>query len=390
MVFLNYTTMQMTAKIVYYGPGLGGKTTNLQWIHKKTAPASRGEMVSLETDADRTLFFDLLPLDVGVVGGMKVRLQLYTVPGQVFYNATRRLVLKGVDGVVFVADSQAPALEPNEESLANLRQNLEELGVDPRGLPVVFQYNKRDLRNILPVERLQAALNPGGAPAFEAAAIHGVGVFESLREISRRALDGVRARIATHHPDGVPGPARLRRQSPPPSSDDAAPGLVGSRTSPAAEVVPDAVASADAAPPPDPASLEPLQLDFAEEATDKVQVRPVRIRGPLDIGRELEKLRHVGAESRRTTTAVRDRDVERLFQEISTPGRDSEQELDRRASLRVPEHLLKGLTDLRLHLGFDRDGREEIVRDAVRITLVRTRRLRKLRVRLDLDLRSGD
>ena len=125
MVFLNYTAMQMTAKIVYYGPGLCGKTTNLAWIHGRTAPRSRGDMVSLETEADRTLFFDLLPLDVGVIGGMKVRLQLYTVPGQVFYNATRRLVLKGVDGVVFVADSQAPAAEPNEESLSNLKQNLE-------------------------------------------------------------------------------------------------------------------------------------------------------------------------------------------------------------------------------------------------------------------------
>src|SRR5512142_459747 len=145
MVFLNYTTMAMTAKIVYYGPGLGGKTTNLQWIHNKTAPASRGEMLSLETETDRTLFFDLLPLEVGVISGMKVRLQLYTVPGQVFYNATRRLVLKGVDGVVFVADSQIPALEANQESLQNLRQNFDELGIEAADVPLVFQYNKRDL-----------------------------------------------------------------------------------------------------------------------------------------------------------------------------------------------------------------------------------------------------
>ncbi len=162
MVFLNYTAMQMTAKIVYYGPGLCGKTTNLSWIHAKTAPRSRGEMVSLETEADRTLFFDLLPLDVGVIGGLKVRLQLYTVPGQVFYNATRRLVLKGVDGVVFVADSQAPAAEPNEESLSNLRQNLEELGLDPRSVPMVFQYNKRDLRNILAGRDAAAGPQPRG------------------------------------------------------------------------------------------------------------------------------------------------------------------------------------------------------------------------------------
>src|SRR5512134_2943673 len=208
MVFLNYTAMQMTAKIVYYGPGLCGKTTNLHWIHGKTAPRSRGEMVSLETEADRTLFFDLLPLDVGVIGGMKVRLQLYTVPGQVFYNATRRLVLKGVDGVVFVADSQVPAAEPNEESFTNLRQNLEDLGLDPRTVPVVFQYNKRDLRNILPVPELQKALNPGSAPFFEAAAIHGVGVFETLKEISRLSLDAIRAKIAEHKKPGVAGVER--------------------------------------------------------------------------------------------------------------------------------------------------------------------------------------
>jgi signal recognition particle receptor subunit beta len=436
MVFLNYTTMQMTAKIVYYGPGLCGKTTNLHWIHGKTAPSSRGEMVSLETEADRTLFFDLLPLDVGMIGGMKVRLQLYTVPGQVFYNATRRLVLKGVDGVVFVADSQLPALEPNEESLANLRQNLEELGIDPREVPVVFQYNKRDLRNILPVEKLQAALNPAGAPAFEAAAIHGVGVFETLKEVSRRALDTVRTRLAQDHVhDGVPGMARLRRsveaadagknvpadaEAPPttptaevgappepapaagvPAPAAVAPAPAAVAPSPAL-VAPAAVAtgSAEAAAAPlpdpvtgdatDPALLEPLQVEFAEQDTDKLRVRPVRTRGSLDIGQELEKLRQVATESRRTPTAVRDRDVDQLFRELMSPGRDVAQELTRRASLAVPEHLLKGLTDLRIHLGFDRDGREEILRDAVRVTLVRTRKLEKLRVQLDLELKGRD
>src|SRR5687767_15158211 len=172
--------MQLTAKIVYYGPGLCGKTTNLQYIHMKTAARSRGEMVSLETETDRTLFFDLLPLDVGVIGGMRVRLQLYTVPGQVFYNATRKLVLKGVDGVVFVADSQVAALETNQESLGNLKENLAELNLSMDTIPVVFQYNKRDIRNILPVETLNEALNPGGKPHFEAAALHGIGVFETL------------------------------------------------------------------------------------------------------------------------------------------------------------------------------------------------------------------
>src|SRR5205809_4520313 len=164
--------MQMTSKIVYYGPGLCGKTTNLQAIHEGTSPGSRGEMVSLETETDRTLFFDLLPLEVGIIGGMKVRLQLYTVPGQVFYNATRKLVLKGVDGVVFVADSQKVALDATLESLSNLRTNLAELGLSTDQVPIVFQYNKRDLRNILPVDALERELNPHGATHFEAAALH--------------------------------------------------------------------------------------------------------------------------------------------------------------------------------------------------------------------------
>ncbi len=196
MALMNYTTMQITAKIVYYGPGLCGKTSNLQWIHQKTAGRSRGEMLSLETETDRTLFFDLLPLDVGVIGGMKVRLQLYTVPGQVFYNTTRRLVLKGVDGVVFVADSQLAAREANRESLVNLEANLAELGLSIDAVPLVFQYNKRDIRNIIPVETLQEDLNPKDAPHFEAAAVHGLGVFETLKVISRMALANVKTRIA--------------------------------------------------------------------------------------------------------------------------------------------------------------------------------------------------
>jgi signal recognition particle receptor subunit beta len=382
MVFLNYTAMQMTAKIVYYGPGLGGKTTNLTWIHAKTAPRCRGEMVSLETEADRTLFFDLLPLDVGVIGGLKVRLQLYTVPGQVFYNATRRLVLKGVDGIVFVADSQAPAAEPNEESLSNLRQNLEELGLDPRAVPIVFQYNKRDLRNILPVEAMQHALNPGGAPSFEAAAIHGVGVFETLKEISRLSLDSIRAKISEEKgPDVADAEQRASppaASSPPPAS----PGPAGS--------VPATPAAAPAGPI-DPALMEPLAVEFAEEDTGKLQVRPVRTRGSLDIGKELEKLRALAAESKmKPTTAVKDRDVDRLFRDLVTPGGEAGQEVQRRVSLEVPEHLLKGLTDLRIHLGFDRDGREEILRDAVRVTLVRTRRLQRLHLQLDLDLKGKE
>jgi signal recognition particle receptor subunit beta len=188
MVFFNYATMQMAAKIVYYGPGLCGKTTNLQWIHSRTAPRSRGEMVSLETEADRTLFFDLLPLDVGVIGGMKVRLQLYTVPGQVFYNATRRLVLKGVDGVVFVADSQEARLEANIESIRNLDKNLKDQGYDIATMPYVLQFNKRDLPTAMPADELYRRLNIKREPTFEAVATTGAGVFDTLKAVARQVL----------------------------------------------------------------------------------------------------------------------------------------------------------------------------------------------------------
>ncbi len=196
MVFFNYTTMQVSAKIVYYGPGLCGKTTNLHQIHKRTDPDSRGEMVSLETEADRTLFFDLLPLEVGTIGGMRVRLQLYTVPGQVFYNTTRKLVLKGVDGIVFVADSQEVALDANIESFHNLKQNLEELSQPLDKIPFIFQYNKRDLRNILPVEALDRHLNHDGYDVLEGAALHSVGVFETLKTISKKTLAAVHRKIS--------------------------------------------------------------------------------------------------------------------------------------------------------------------------------------------------
>jgi mutual gliding-motility protein MglA len=197
MVFFNYATMQMAAKIVYYGPGLCGKTTNLHVIYGRTAPTSRGEMVCLETETDRTLFFDLLPLDVGVIGGFKTRLQLYTVPGQVFYNTTRKLVLKGVDGIVFVADSQRPMKDPNVESLRNLRENLAEIGISLDATPRVFQYNKRDLANILTLDELNETLNPdGGVEWYESSARNGTGVFETLKAISKLTLRSLKGRMA--------------------------------------------------------------------------------------------------------------------------------------------------------------------------------------------------
>ena len=214
MVFFNYATMQMAAKIVYYGPGLCGKTTNLHHIYAKTSPGSRGEMVSLETETDRTLFFDLLPIDVGVIGGFKTSLQLYTVPGQVFYNTTRKLVLKGVDGIVFVADSQMAMLEANVESLKNLRENLAEIGVNLDELPLVLQLNKRDLPNVAPVEVMLNALDPERRLEHsEAVAFTGTGVFETLKQISKLTLRTLRRRMTGDEPSRVashPRTAQLR------------------------------------------------------------------------------------------------------------------------------------------------------------------------------------
>jgi hypothetical protein len=200
MVFFNHATRQMTVKIVYYGPGLCGKTTNLSTLYARTTPKARGEMVSLNTETDRTLFFDLLPMEVGVVGGFKSRLQLYTVPGQVFYNSTRKLVLKGVDGLVFVVDSQTAMLDANRASFLNLQENLRELGLNPEDIPTVFQWNKRDLRSVLSLEELEATFNPRGIPSFQAVASEGQGVFETLRGITRLAL----SRIKTHLLDEGP------------------------------------------------------------------------------------------------------------------------------------------------------------------------------------------
>jgi hypothetical protein len=191
-MLINHTSKQVTAKIVYYGTGLGGKTTNLQYIYSVTNPRSRGELVCMETEIERTLFFDLLPINVGLVKGYETRFQLYTVPGQVFYDSTRKLVLKGADGIVFVADSQELMEQANRESLDNLRENLGFYSCRIDDIPMVFQYNKRDLRNITPLERLNANLNQSGRPHFEAVARSGRGVIETLREISSLTLGRVK------------------------------------------------------------------------------------------------------------------------------------------------------------------------------------------------------
>jgi signal recognition particle receptor subunit beta len=188
MSFINYSAREINCKIVYYGPGLCGKTTNLQYIYNKTSPAAKGKMISLATETERTLFFDFLPLSLGEIRGFKTRFHLYTVPGQVFYDASRKLILKGVDGVVFVADSQVERMEANIESLENLRANLKEHGYDLDTIPYVIQYNKRDLPNAAPVEELRRLLNPKGVPDFEASATTGQGVFDTLKAVAKLVI----------------------------------------------------------------------------------------------------------------------------------------------------------------------------------------------------------
>ncbi|HEV8598524.1 MAG TPA: ADP-ribosylation factor-like protein [Gemmatimonadales bacterium] len=220
MSLINYASREVNCKLVYYGPGLGGKTTNLEYIYEKVAPASKGKMISLATETERTLFFDFLPVDLGTIRGFKTRFHLYTVPGQVYYNASRKLILKGVDGVVFVADSQLERMEANLESMQNLYDNMAQHGLELTRLPFVIQYNKRDLPNAAPLPQLQEALNPGWpvedpsrqrpvadpsrpgemlvqeldgtwierVPYFEAVALRGDGVFDTLRAISKLVL----------------------------------------------------------------------------------------------------------------------------------------------------------------------------------------------------------
>jgi len=341
VVFFNYTTMQVSAKIVYYGPGLCGKTTNLQQIHGRTDPGSRGEMVSLETEADRTLFFDLLPLEVGTIGGMRVRLQLYTVPGQVFYNTTRKLVLKGVDGIVFVVDSQEPMLDANMESLTNLRRNMEELNQPLEKIPFLFQYNKRDLRNIHTVDTLDRYLNREGFEVYEGAALHGVGVFETLKAISRKTLAAVHRKISGEEQpppsvrrkiEAIPGrvaeePLASREKANAPAAhpsdtlfaelhDDLDPTAVDINDQPVieAKVIPEA--QPEEAPPETVAiagksDTAEVKVEFAlnpavagEAAiAGKEKVRKVETQSRVDIERELEKLRRMafgGARGKKT------------------------------------------------------------------------------------------
>ncbi len=188
MSFINYSSREINCKIVYYGPGLGGKTTNLQFIYDKMSPDTKGKLISLATETERTLFFDFLPLALGDIRGFKTRFQLYTVPGQVFYDASRKLILRGVDGVVFVADSQIERMDANIESIENLKINLKENGYDFEKIPFVIQYNKRDLPNAADLQEMRNTLNPKSSPDFEGVATKGIAVFETLKAIAKIVL----------------------------------------------------------------------------------------------------------------------------------------------------------------------------------------------------------
>jgi mutual gliding-motility protein MglA len=325
MVFFNYATMQMAAKIVYYGPGLCGKTTNLHYIYAKTSPQSRGEMVSLETETDRTLFFDLLPIDVGVIGGFKTRLQLYTIPGQVFYNTTRKLVLKGVDGLVFVADSQVAMQDANAESFHNLRENLAEIGLKLDDIPLVIQLNKRDLPSVATVDQMIARLDPDGRyEKMESIAATGVGVFETLKLISKLTLRTLRSRMTGD--DVKTGPrvaaqvATFRVKEPPPSTSAKTAPIAAvveiedeveetesseevAHSAPAHQAFSDSTlaktANLDAriisdvpvASPSSPAAEPEIDFSQTDKAPKEPKVKHVKVRSSVDIMAELEALR---------------------------------------------------------------------------------------------------
>ncbi len=188
MSLINYSSREINCKVVYYGPGLGGKTTNIQYVYEKLAPETKGKLVTLATEMDRTLFFDFLPLELGEVKGFKTRFHLYTVPGQVYYNASRKLILRGVDGIVFVADSSEARFDANIEALYNLHDNLKEYDLSLEEIPFVMQWNKRDMPDALTVDELNAEFNPEGYENFEAVAINGVGVFDTLKCVAKQVL----------------------------------------------------------------------------------------------------------------------------------------------------------------------------------------------------------
>lgn len=285
MVSINYSAREVCCKIVYYGPGLSGKTTNLQYVHAKVPQNTRGKLISLATEADRTLYFDFLPINIGTINGFTAKFQLYTVPGQVYYNATRKLVLRGVDGVVFVADSQPDKMDENIESLTNLEENLLEYGYNLSDLPMVIQFNKRDLPGVMTVESMNARLNSRNLPFFEASATIGNGVFDTLKLVIRLVLEKAKSAQAPKpsgvsavpmQPRAVPVVERVAEEVPEyPSGRPVAPAQVASVPPPASEPAP--LAAAVGRPALEPAAVREM-LSPAPVQTEAVSMRQPAIR----------------------------------------------------------------------------------------------------------------
>ncbi len=287
MVSINYAFKEIISKIVYYGPGLSGKTTNLQHVFKKVPKDTRGELISLATDADRTLYFDFLPVNVGNIRGFQVKFQLYTVPGQVYYNATRKLVLRGVDGLVFVADSQLDKMDENIESLKNLEENLAEYGYNLSEMPFVIQYNKRDLPNIATIEQLQQQLNTRNVPVFEAVATSGGGVFATLKAISKIVIEKAQKSSAERTDSKTAVVAAMDTSAPKPQPQQTAPPPQPGNEiapSPAAEVKPenapyelDDSPSGEVKPQVEQAAraeINPEQRQAAELSSNDSEIKP--------------------------------------------------------------------------------------------------------------------
>lgn len=289
MALFNYTSREINAKIVYYGPGLSGKTTNIKCIYEKIVPDKKGKLITLPTYSDRTLFFDFFPLEAGEIKGYKMRFHLYTVPGQVFYNATRKLVLKGADGVVFVADSQDGMMDSNLESLHNLKKNLSDHGINIHDFPVVLQYNKRDLPNVLPVDVLDKTLNNRGLPYFSASASTGEGVLETLTAISKLVLGDLREMIETGRPrKRMPVPVEAEPETPIPSSPAAEAELRQERREDLRNWV-ETEATATGAPPrvegravPE-ANVTMESIELGKSVPEKMRITDAVVEGILDV-----------------------------------------------------------------------------------------------------------
>lgn len=403
MVFFNYSTMQMAAKIVYYGPGLCGKTTNLQVIYKKTSPKSRGEMVCLETETDRTLFFDLLPIDVGIIGGFKTRFQLYTVPGQVFYNSTRKLVLRGVDGIVFVADSQIPMEEVNLESLQNLKENLLEHNLDIETIPLVYQYNKRDLTNIMPVEKLNRLINPKGLPFYEASAVQGIGVFETLKGISKATLFSLRRKALGEEVVSKPPALKEPLQAPErrPSEDKTLVGKVEAQATPRAPTPPVKVqepAKAEArviGPPQLKRAIAEEKVEFAERTVqaatlsqERVEMKKIAVKSTVDIGRQLDSLREQYTQTKAADKSSAKSSIDKSLQDLLQISKPTlmAQEMKRKSAIRLPSAMVKaGPTTLVVTIRNSSSQKSETVEIPIEIEKNRT----KVALKLDLDITIG-